>query len=574
MDSMVILEFESLFPGEKANSLEEYLHGGDKEIILKLATLNLRKTDDFQDTLKFIFGPYNANFVDELYDKIDNLNGHGDSKIILNPWSSLKLFERQIPIPDNAATQTDEEFEKNVLKGYLVLNSELTRNQLQASISVKGLDIKIQLPALYFCMHFLLHDKVNYNLHDTWITQCIKAIYLFQFIESNAELQLLLSKLLEHFGQPNWREYLKEIIHLAGLAKGGKQDTYNDIVIENNNRFEDACNFLEKLAVTEIDPLVSFDFLTVRSKPFYKIAEGRYRVIFNLFVVEKIFTGQYFILRDINASLPEADKVSNLRSLFTNEFSEQIMLYRAVKSIYPNKGVQFTGEEMKTPEFNAEPDFYLRKGRNILLFESKDFLILADIKESCDFNTIEPEVAKTLYGGIINGKQKNGAILQLINNIKRVLKKEFTPDTDYKYRDVYIYPIIITHHSQYDTGGLNMLAQIWFQEEVEKLETEDLFINRIKPLTIINIDTLLLFENGLRDNIYLHDAIDLYHEYIKILPGITLKSEDVAKEYVKKPLISFSNFISSEFKNRGLYTIPKALDNLKMDLFADITDLN
>jgi len=573
MDSMAILEFESLFPGEKPNSLEEYLHGGDKEIILKLATLNLRKTDDFQDTLKTIFGPYNANFVDELYDQIDNLNSHDDIKIILNPWSSLKLFERQIPIPENAATQTDEEFEKNVLKGYLVLNSELTRNQSQAGNSVKDLNIKIRLPAMYFCMHFLLDDKVNYNIHDTWITQSIKAIYLFNFMESNPALQLLLTKLLEHFGQPNWREYLKETIHLAALAKDGMQDTYNDIVIENNNRYEVVCSFLEKLAVNESDCLEAFDFLTTRSKPFYKVDEGRYRIIFTLFVVEKIFTGQYFILRDINDTLL-ADKVPNLRGLFTDEFSEHIMLYLAVKAIYPNKGVQFTGEAMKPLLFNAEPDFYLRKGNNILLFESKDFLISANIKESCDFNKIEPALKKTLYGEIANGKQKNGAILQLINNIKRILMKEFTPDTNYKYRDVYIYPIIITHHSQYDTHGLNMLAQIWFSEEIKKIEAEGIFVNRIKPLTIINIDSLLLFENGLRDNIYLHDAINMYHEDIKILPGITLNSEDAAKEYVKKPLTAFSNFISSEFKNRGLYTLPKALDNLKMDLFADETDLN
>jgi len=35
--------------------------------------------------------------------------------------------------------------------------------------------------------------------------------------------------------------------------------------------------------------------------------------------------------------------------------------------------------------------------------------------------------------------------MQLIGNIKRILKKDFTPDTDYFYKEVFIYPIVVVH---------------------------------------------------------------------------------------------------------------------------------
>src|SRR5690606_9888133 len=127
--------------------------------------------------------------------------------------------------------------------------------------------------------------------------------------------------------------------------------------------------------------------------------------------------------------------------------------------------------------------------------ESKDFLIRADKKATFDFNVYEEEIGKTLHFELRpNGTKKAGAVLQLINNIKRILKKEFTADTAYHYKDVFIYPVLITHDHQYDTPGFNDLVNDWFQDELNTLEEEGLFIKRVKPIVVVNIDSLIFHQ--------------------------------------------------------------------------------
>src|SRR5690606_16403625 len=162
--------------------------------------------------------------------------------------------------------------------------------------------------------------------------------------------------------------------------------------------------------------------------------------------------------------------------IYCYEFSEKVLLYKVVPIIYSVKCIRFTGQELADMNISGAPDYYLRKGKDILLFESKDFLIRADLKASFDFDVYEEEFGKTLYyEALPGGKEKGGAVMQLIASIKRLLSKRFEADTNYFYKDVYIYPIIITHDHQYDTPGLNELVNYWFQEELSLLEEEGLF---------------------------------------------------------------------------------------------------
>lgn len=201
----------------------------------------------------------------------------------------------------------------------------------------------------------------------------------------------------------------------------------------------------------EKDKLDENDFLTLRARPFYKIKDGVYRIIFNLFVVEKLFKGIYFQLRIVNKQLPEKQQLNDdeLRRLYCYDFSEKILLYKILEIIYPTKCIKLSGQQLSDMKIDGAPDYYIRKGKNILLFESKNFLIKAAKKTSFDYSVYKEEFAKNLYHEELpNGKRKLGAVMQLINSIRRLLKNEFPPDKSYHYRDVFIYPILVTHDHQ------------------------------------------------------------------------------------------------------------------------------
>ena len=78
-----------------------------------------------------------------------------------------------------------------------------------------------------------------------------------------------------------------------------------------------------------------------------------YRIIFNLFVVEKIFKGVYFLLRDVNKTLAAATRIKEIKSFYGDEFSEKILCYKVMKSIYPDKCIRFSGKELADMKIDA-----------------------------------------------------------------------------------------------------------------------------------------------------------------------------------------------------------------------------
>lgn len=241
----LLLEFQAVFPNETPKSVEEYLLGGRREIILNVAAsflgFNSQKSnfENPKEVLRMFFREENSKIANEIYNRIKELEKNGKEVLILNTYCNLKLFEIFFRIEtDKDATQTEEEFEINLFKALLVLNSGFTRKQSIASQSTKDLDRELRFSMLMFCSSYPISDKVNYNLSETWITQCFKSILLFQFLQSNEKTKNLLSELLTYFDCTTWREYLKRILPLTTSFIKKKFEGHTDITVEYNDHFK------------------------------------------------------------------------------------------------------------------------------------------------------------------------------------------------------------------------------------------------------------------------------------------------------------------------------------------------
>jgi hypothetical protein len=564
-----LLEFEVAFPEIEKLSVDQYLKGGSKEFILNAAAFFLgfkNSNSEFEDSKKFLdmfFRKENKEIANKIYIRIREIEKNGTSVGIINTYSSLKLFECFFSKPQEQETQSEAEFEVNLFKAYLVLNSEFTKGQEVAISSTEELDSDLKIDMIMFCMQYPVFDKTNYDINQVWVTQIIKAIYLFQFLESHSKTQQLLAAFLTYMNCSTWQEYLKHLIPLTTAAIKNDIEAHTDIVIELGERFEANCAFIEKLIVQNHDELDPNDFLTIRAKPFYKVKDGVYRIIFNLFVVEKIFKGVYFLLRDVNKTLPVANKIKEIKSFYGEEFSERILCYQVMGSIYPNNCIKFSGKELLDMNIDAAPDYYVRKGKNILIIESKDFLISADKKMTFNFNIYNEEFGRVLdHEDLGNEKIKSKAIMQLINSIRRILMKDFSADTAYRYREVYIYPVLLTHDHQFDTPGFNELLDFWFQDALLVLAEEGLFIHHVKPLTVVNIDTLIYHQVGFSNSIQLNEMLNQYIEYKKVKnqKPKNYKSHDELHNIQMAKLIPFSLFIDKYFHKKGLWDQPPLLE--------------
>jgi hypothetical protein len=580
-----LLEFEVAFPGEKRLTVEQYLAGSSREMILNASAFFLgfknHKSyfDDNREFLGMFFKAENIGLAKQIYDRIKELENNDFRIGIINTYSSLKLFECFFTRPEEPITQTEAQLEVNLFKAYLVLNSEFTEKQSVAFPSALESDVELQIPMMMFCMHYPVSDKSNYDINQIWATQIVKAIYLFQFLESHEKTKPLLAAFLAHFNCPTWQEHLKSLLPLTTPAIQNEREAHTDIVVEPGERFAQGCAFIEKLMVQEQDELDPNDFLTVRAKPFYKVKDGVYRIIFNLFVVEKIFKGVYFLLRDVNQTLPAAERIKEIKSFYGDEFSEKILCYKVMESIYSGKCIRFSGKELADMKIDSAPDYYVRKGKNIVLVESKDFLIAAEKKMSFNYNVYEEEFGRILYyKEMPNGNMKPKAVMQLINSVRRILKKEFTADTDYHYKEVFIHPVLLTHDHQYDTPGFNELIDFWFQDALLALAEEGLFIHHVKPLSVVNIDALIYNQAGLADGITLPEMLNLYQQNKKVekLKKQIFKSKEEQDKYLEEykkirmsKLIPFSMFIHRYFHKHGLWKLPPLLELVAPALFYE-----
>jgi hypothetical protein len=580
-----ILEFKIAFPEEEKLSIKHYLSGCSRDMILNAAAYFLgfknqkSKFDDNREFLGMFFRQENSKLANQVYDRIKEIEKKGVQIGIINSYSSLKLFEYFFSKPEEPETQTEAEAEVNLFKAYLALNTEFTEKQSVAFQSIKESDEELKIPMIMFCMDYPVSDKSNYDIYQIWSTQMIKAIYLFQFLESHEKAQPLLAAFLAYFNCTTWQEYLKSILPLTRPAIMNEREAHTDIIIEPGDNFEDSCSFIEKLMIQENDELDQNDFLTIRAKPFYKVKDGVYRIIFNLFVVEKIFKGVYFLLRDVNKTLPTPQRIKEIKSFYGDEFSEKILCYNVMESIYPSNCIRFSGKELADKKIDGAPDYYVRKGKNVLLVESKDFLIAADKKMSFDFNIYEEEFGRVLdYEELPDGKIKSKAVMQLINSIRKTLKNEFSADTDYYYREIFIYPILLTHDHQYDTAGFNELIDFWFQDELLQLAEEGLFINHVKPLSIVNIDSLIYNQVGLANDITLHDILNIYHKNKKIekQKKRNFKNREEYDRYMEdyqqmrmSKLIPFSVFIDKYFNANKLWKLPPQLNLVISAIFKE-----
>ncbi len=573
----VLLEYRSIFPDNPAESINYYLNGIDKAMLRKTAAyfLGFKSQGSKYDDLNYFFSHFfqlsNANWATSCYRKIREFESDSQKEvIIMNPYSSLLLFELIHNIPDTGEVKDSAQFERDIFIAYLLINQKQVEGELIASKSTSHLEFKLKWSMITMCHLFPIFDITNYTLTNLWITQTIKAISLFRFLEENVRTRLILNNFLSHFQCNSWQDYLKKYIPLTISVMKADKEAHIDISLEGEN-INDSAEFIDRLILLNDTTLDEADFKTLRANPIYKFEKGRYTVIFGLFVIEKLFKGLYFMLNHFNEQLPIDDRIRNFRSEYCDSFSEKTLFNGIIKSIFNGKSLNLSGEEMLAQGIEAEPDYYVRRGKSLFLFESKDILFNASVKRSRDFKVLEAEIKKKLYYVEDSGKRKPKAILQLINNIKRVLTRDFEFDQGYN-RKVEIYPVLVLHDHFFNIPGLNTLLNTWFDQEIQNLRQEGFLIKRVKPLVIITIDFLVQFQDAFRDDINeFRNAIEEFYQKTSAIPL------ERKKFRTQKELENIMNNISlpfdlvgyNYFSDKGAIKVPEMLKDYGYSLFVE-----
>ena len=195
--------------------------------------------------------------------------------------------------------------------------------------------------------------------------------------------KVLLNELYKKFDVNNYKEFLGKLLPISFNIVSSNREGKFDLIVEKDSKYLSNITFLDKLTVsTEVTDGEDIDYINLRANPLYKIQKDKYRIIYPLFAIEKTYNGLYFLLKEINEGLSDKLKI-NLRQLITFDFSEKYLLYKILGRAFNKKYFKLEGQQMST---DGAPDYYVRNGNKIYLFESKDVLVNAKVKESYEDN--------------------------------------------------------------------------------------------------------------------------------------------------------------------------------------------
>lgn len=572
-----IIDFKKIFDSENSEDYLKQIENIPQDLLIDAASYLTSfhpDSDLSKDHFKLLskwFGKENNRLANEINDKINlYIQNKSTQTGILNPRTSLKLFESVLANNQSVEEIQDKDFEILLFKIYLALNEQLNKNDNLIIDSAKKFEEYPEFICLAIGNSLPTSDISNYNLKSVFVGQVMKAIYLFEFLAQQDSAQLLLKSFYERFNVVDYKGFLQKLLPIAFYVISANKEGSITIEVNKDRDYKSNSEFLDKLTVNDIDYKDNeIDYLTIRANPLYKTGESSYRVISPLFAIEKTFNGLYFLLKEINDSFEKELRI-NLRQLITFEFSEKYLLYKIVERSYPKRYLKLSGEQMKTP---GAPDYYLRNGNKVYLFESKDILIRADIKESYDFEQYEKALKAKLYFESNGKKESPKAVRQLTNFAKTLLNKEFKEDSSYKAKSLKIYPIILLHNRQLDILGLNNLVNIWFDKEKIEIENSGLTTKGLRRPTIIHIDTLVLMhEQLLTGNYQLDKLLDDYQNLIdeKTLEKKKFKSKQEFLQFRYDQLSSFNMYfdikygwtLPSLFKEKNINIIENPAPNI------------
>lgn len=518
MDTKIYIDYEMIF-ADKPFSVFDYLRHIDRQNLIGVALRLIYSDDmfsDFKDYCAEFFCAENFNFANECYRLLNEhiqANNRDITSIIPRTYiitsqsTALELLRQTfaINISDFVLDTPQVLQEQYLFKAILLINQSIGHWEAPLEYNSNGETTNLCLAKSFLCT--TLNNFGSSNLKSEYVAmlQIIKGYHFFKYCEQS-KIKEHLSVFLENNGAKSWCHYLYDAIRLILFPLQNKQGYFPRIEL---NSQRDGEKFLRAHSFNEdtIVPLeANKDYTYFKSHPLIELNDGTYLPISPIFCINHIYKSIYFEFKAINESFLGTDnhiKGQGLLSIFTTEFSEQTLFERYVRNaICRHRGIKKSDRDCKIEQsFGHEPDFYLRDGNNIILFENKDIMIPDHIISSKQYDQLEQELYKKLVKKGIN---------QLIYNIKQIENKTFKWDSNLPNKPK-IYPVLVIDDSSLCAPGLNYILNEVFQQQLK--------CNNIKlkvyPLAIVELDTLIAFANYFQlSDVRFKKLLEQFYDYI------------------------------------------------------------
>ncbi|HEY4327622.1 MAG TPA: hypothetical protein VGN20_26790 [Mucilaginibacter sp.] len=550
-----LAELKTVYPEYEQLQYEALLRGIDRDTLIKFSTYLIGKDlfsgekTETQSLIEGWFSNGNKVFGDDMYRRIREYEqSTGKSLTVVYSISCLKVLQYGLELAEQGLvnTKSKEQSEIDLFFAMLALNQNEDYHQTKGKAKIEAMfDERLRPAAIMLNFAFPTQDITNFNLQEYTGCQVVKFLMLFNFLEQTDTGRELIKRFCTYYDIEKWQDYIRMIFPLIMAWTGRENAGSVDIVLDKNKDYALHLNFLKKLALSDYVKIADLDYIKLREKPLIQLDDTNFRVIHPLFIADKIYKGLFFLLKQLNDTEPPL--VTNFRSWYTTNFSEGYCFNEIIKYAFNAYSARYFDDELRALDVIGPPDCYLRYEQDVFLLENKDIFIGAGIKGAYDFENLIAEIKKKL---LAEGKKPVG-IGQIITNIRKLLTKANDFDQGLVVEEASIYPIIVLHDPMFDAPGLNKVMNSLYQEELAKAKADGLAVEKVTPLTLINIDTLIQLAPVLK-----HGTItlkELLEEYFKLLNGadeVANLTQEQAEELERNAALPFSIFVPNYMQSR------------------------
>ena len=423
---------------------------------------------------------------------------------LINRLASLRLieiFQAELFNKENISKKNNSE--ESLFKIYLLVNDEISEIQEKAFSPFRPIKTNIYNSPRFNLLLGLTQELVNTPNPRILLTSGVLKFIQFEKWLRDFEKYKVISELyLKKMGLTSWYEYFSDVFQINNLSI--------DASIILTKQTIHLTSLLDYFSIQNHHSIKNYEWdnlMSLRKNPVLKLEKGNYLILDFHFMLDKFFSSVYHDFIKISKEL----NITTFNQDFSKHFLEEFLLKNTFKGVFGKSYIKFSELEIKEKSKKnlselGLPDYYIRNGNKILLFECKNSFISNNSKLNLNLNILEKEIKEKFY----IHKKRSKAIKQLINYILNIHTGKYSFfDPTLKSKKLRYYPIIITNDNTLNSLGINKLLNEYL--DIERNKIDSILLGKIKNVTIIHIDDLLCFSSKLKK---LDQIIDKYHNYI------------------------------------------------------------
>jgi|SRR5690554_69577 len=489
--------------------------------------LETKDQNDFQFLYSLLFN-MNAKLQREISDYLQFISSELTQYTFIDRPSLLILIEYILENHNDSDVQVLESKDdfSNLFIAYLICCDERIKYLSQDLLTIKDAESQV--------LHHLPEQlKINDIIYPKdYRVEFIRFYYFMIFCKEDLDFREYLKIFLQENKIEKWEDYLYFVFTTYLKNVTNEEGASNLIQVDPYKYF--GKKFLDSMSIDLKEFKRTSDFIGLRSKPVYYHGNDLYSVISFKFFIDKMYQGLLFDFSSIlkNIGDKKVANYGNLKQLVGERFTEDYLFYEIMQGCFSKKYKKLiSGKILKEHLGEGEPDFYIRNGKNIFLFEFKDVMLNAKTKYCGDLKQIKFDFFQNYELATIEkstGKKKNKpspkGITQLLNVLENYLNNIIQKEDRIEIIDqLNVYPIIVYTDPSFDIEGFNY----WLGNRFEELKQKRVISNDylVKECVMIPLEILIKLEDYFNDGrLQLSNLIDGYiierkkSEQNKLLP--------------------------------------------------------